>query len=284
MKQNLIVFVFIFFTFIMGCSQEGSHIKRGLRQFDRGEYDAAIRSFNKAIEINPKSANAYYFRGLVYIETNDLNKAISDNTNAIILNATFTNAYINRGAILYENGNYEDAIKDLDQAIQLNPSDYKTFIARADNYYQLGQFGNAINDYTNALTLNSNSAYIYLMRADAFYKMKAYQEAINDYEKSIFLNDTLERAYNNYAFLLSTCPDDKYRNGKKALEIANKLITINRRPIFLDTLSIVYAELGDFKKAEEIISEAINLENNEENIAEYKERLKMYKQLKSYRE
>jgi Flp pilus assembly protein TadD len=44
----------------------------------KGQYDQAISDFNKAIEINPKYANAYNNRGIVYISLGNMVSACHD--------------------------------------------------------------------------------------------------------------------------------------------------------------------------------------------------------------
>ncbi len=61
------------------------------------QLDKAIADFTKAIEKNPRFAEAYYFRGLVYYDKGQYDKAISDFTKAIEINARGAEAYSKRG-------------------------------------------------------------------------------------------------------------------------------------------------------------------------------------------
>ena len=51
----------------------------------------------------------------------------------------------------------------------------------------------------------------------------------------------------------ATCPDDKYRDGKKAVENASKAYQLDDGKHWhcLGTLAAAYAESGDFEKAKE---------------------------------
>ena len=48
-----------------------SYIKRGLADYDNGQYDNAISDYNSAIEIDPKSDLAYYNRDVAYFKKGD---------------------------------------------------------------------------------------------------------------------------------------------------------------------------------------------------------------------
>jgi len=43
----------------------GTYNNRGVAYYMKGEYDRAIRDYNKAIELKPDCAEAYYNRGTV---------------------------------------------------------------------------------------------------------------------------------------------------------------------------------------------------------------------------
>ena len=55
------------------------YIDRGHKKHDAGDYSGAISDYSKAIEINPKYANTYYFRGgAKYLLQEDFYGVISD--------------------------------------------------------------------------------------------------------------------------------------------------------------------------------------------------------------
>jgi hypothetical protein len=57
--------------------------------------------------------------------------------------------------------------------------------------------------------------------------------------------------YNSGAWLLATYPDDKFRDGARAIELAIKAceLTDYKDGGVVDTLAAAYAESGDFKRA-----------------------------------
>jgi nucleotide-binding universal stress UspA family protein len=94
-------------------------------------------------------------------------------------------------------------------------------------------------------------------------------------------------AFNSYAWLLATCPDDKVRDGQKALEFAMKASELKgwRNPSYLDTLAAAYAEDGQFEQAVKWQKKALEfpeLAAKQEEAASV--RLKLYEQGKPYRD
>ena len=98
---------------------------------------------------------------------------------------------------------------------------------------------------------------------------------------------------NSLAWLLSTCQDSKYRDGKIAVFYAEKACNLAERKDehpYLATLAAAYAESGNYEKAVEIQEQAIlRLETGPpEQIQVYREEyflhLNQYKENKPYRD
>ena len=86
-------------------------------------FEKAIEDYTKAIEINPKHAEAYFIRGNIFKKRDMYDKAIEDYTKAILSNPNYAEAYGARGRIYNERELFDTAIEDFTKAIQLNPGD-----------------------------------------------------------------------------------------------------------------------------------------------------------------
>ena len=263
------------------------HNGRGLQYLEKGQYDQAITEFTKAIKLEPKLAEVYYNRGVAYGEKGQDNQAISDYTKAIELNPKFAWAYYNRGNAYEEKGHYDQAISDYTKAIELNPRDADVYNNRGLVYVEKGQHDQAIADYTRAIELNPRDADVYNNRGYAYHHKGHYDQAIADYNKAIELNPRDAYAYNNLAWLLATCPDSKYRNGAKALDLAQTAVEFDKSYHNIGTLAAAYAEVGSFKEAIKTQENAIALLNKHTDpkvLAEAKEHLECYKSHRPWRE
>jgi serine/threonine-protein kinase len=78
-----------------------------------------------------------------------------------------------------------------------------------------------------------------------------HDRAIADYQKAIDLAPGYADAYNNLAWLLATCPREKYRDGRAAVEHALKACQLTEwtEVCFIDTLAAAYAEAGELGEA-----------------------------------
>ena len=113
--------------------------------------------------------------------------------------------------------------------------------------------------------------------------------AVEQWEKSLQLNAEDGNALNNLAWVLATYPRDDIRNGKQAVELAQKATSLpgGNVPLVIRTLAAAYAEAGDFSKAIETAQRAIDLaktQNNQSLTATLQHELELYRAGTPYRE
>ena len=86
------------------------------------KWDLAIENCNKAIKLDPKSAESYLVRGMIYDRQEKSALALADYNRAIELNPKLTSAYVNRTNIYIEQNKLQLARIDSETAIQLEPN------------------------------------------------------------------------------------------------------------------------------------------------------------------
>lgn len=185
-------------------------------------------------------------------------------------------------------GHPDESITHYNKAIELDPRDSLAYRCRGAAYLEKGQYDKAISDYNKAIKLNRWVALTYIRRGIAYDRKGQYNKAILDYNKAIEVNSNDPSAYNGKAWILSTCPDARYRNGIKAIELAKKALELETRATFVDTLAAAYAEAGNFEDAIITQKKAINMLKRKSvtkiEIDDYIERLNFYKSGKPWRQ
>jgi hypothetical protein len=92
---------------------------------------------------------------------------------------------------------------------------------------------------------------------------------------------------NSFARQLSTCPESRVRDGKRAVYYATEACQATRwkHADYLDTLAAAYAEMGDYKEAVKWQQQALALGwGDEAETARAERRLELYRGGKPYRE
>jgi serine/threonine protein kinase len=111
-------FIAVFCIAIYTMSSVNDTIKAGDDLLDTDK-EAAIRKYNKAIEMADYSDDAYAHRGNALFSMGKKQEALKDYNKAIKINSGSSQYYYERGNILTELGDRKGAIKDYDQALKL---------------------------------------------------------------------------------------------------------------------------------------------------------------------
>ncbi len=256
------------------------------RQGEAEQIDAkALVEFEAAVAANPNYWKGYHNRGVSLALQGKFDQAIADFSRAIELKPKYANAWFNRGEIQFDQGDYESAISDYTQTIELTPDDYDAYIRRGHAYFHLRRFREALADYDRAAELKPNEVEAIVNRGDAQRNLGQWREAAQNYQQAVTLDNRSGHAYRSVAWLMATCPEDKYRKGQLAVQAAERAVQLDGGEDFtyLDTLAAAYANAGEFEKAQQTMPFAIKAapDHQKETL---RRRLELYKANKPYRE
>lgn len=119
----------------------------------------AMKDYNVALEKNPKFADAFFARGNVKMKLQDYYGAISDYSSAIAINENYIEAYFNRGRAKQYLQAYEDAINDCSKIIQIHPKNFDAYYMRGLLRINFGDVKNGCLDLSKAGELGDLKAY-----------------------------------------------------------------------------------------------------------------------------
>ena len=142
----------------------------GELSFATGEYEAALSSLNRAVELRQAqnvsaSALLHNNRALVALELAEYELALEDVENAIAIDANFAPAWRNKGLILETIDRNEESLAAYDRALALDPEDYNTWTNKGFSLYKMQRYEEAKQSFQKALEINPD-----------------YQPAINNLE------------------------------------------------------------------------------------------------------
>lgn len=156
----------------------------------------------------------------------------------------------------------QQLVELLTEKLEANPKSGDALQWRAKRIYnwtEMGKFERALREYDELLK----------SFASGNYPVPPQSQAIT---------------LNNLAHLLSSCPVDGLRDGKRAVELAEQAATLFGKPQadLLDTLAAAYAETGNFEKAVATQQQALELARPEQR-EEMRQHLELYQQRKPLR-
>lgn len=163
------------------------YIWRGNAWYNQKNDDKAIADYNKAIEIDPQYALAFYNRGFAQGNIKEYNNAIEDYRKALAIDPNIIGAHVAMSSALRALKKYEDAIKECDKAITIDPN-------YANAYYNRGLARKEMNidlvaskqDFKKYLELTADENDIWAKYAN--YYIQKLDERINDAELSIIID------------------------------------------------------------------------------------------------
>jgi tetratricopeptide (TPR) repeat protein len=230
----------------------------------RLRYQEAQAEYDQLVRWNPSSASAYNGRAVAWKRLKNLDRALADFNEAIRLDPTTSGYYGNRSDIWFRKKQYDLAMADANEAIRLDPSHFSGFGKRGYYWREQGDYARALADFNVAVQLGNNVSISYRRRA----------------------------------WLLATCPDERFRDGRRAFADASQAYVLS--PIIIqghadgdgphgsysmEALAAAYAECGDFKAAVEWQQKALDKKtyDDEEDYVKAQAALELYKTHKPYR-
>ncbi len=283
---------------------EAMYRMRAILYTNMGEEEKALSDLNKAIALQPNDPLALIMRAENAIIRKDIVAAKADLKAAEELAPKLrdTDQWVSLQAqIAIAEERLADAINSAKELIDRNPEDVKRHMFLANLYSMDKRPRKAIDVYTQWLNDNPKDSDIMRARGDMLLSVGDHAGAVKDYEAVVQTLGNIEEieasdqqkqqaagAYNNLSWVLATSPVDSVRDGKRALELGEKAARLSdyKAPHILSTLAAAYAESGDFEKAVEWSSKAVEIGNTEEHeqLEQLQEELEQYKNSKPWRE
>jgi ankyrin repeat protein len=138
--------------------QYNEHFKRGLDRLRKKDYAGAIAEYDRALHLEPSSAEAYYNRGVAWRDSGQFDRAIPDFRQTVELNPQHDGAYDNLGWIFAQQGQYEEAIRNWTKVIELKPDEPGAYYNRAIALHRQGEAAGSWDDTKRACELGHQEA------------------------------------------------------------------------------------------------------------------------------
>ena len=195
-------------------------------------------------------------------------------------------AYFNRGVEWASQSKYDNAIEDYTAVLKINPKSREAYNNRGNAHRRKGNHALAIADYSEAIKLSPTRGMYYRNRGTVLQDRRECAKALADYEEAVKIDAKDASALDSAAWIMSTTPDTKVRNGKRAVEWATKACELTqwKNATYIDTLAAAHAEDGDFAQAVRRQEEALAYpEFDKTDGKNARSRLKLYKSKKAVR-
>ncbi len=188
----------------------------------------------------------------------------------------------NLGIIFLQNGQLDDAISRLQAAIDLRPENGPAHNNLAKALLQKGRVAEAMVHYRKFLEIEPANVEARNILGTALIQRGRIREAIEQWQDALAIEPENGNAASNLAWVFATCPDDSIRDGRRAVELAEKALRISggKIPMIFRVLAAAYAEDGRFSQAIESAQRGADLATSQSNsglAAELQSNIALYK-------
>ena len=195
--------------------------------------------------------------------------------------------WFNKGIEALKAQRYDQAVQAFTITVETIPNDYEAYNNRGIAWSQMGEQDRAIADYTRAIEINPEYYLAFLNRGIDWRKKGRIGKALTDYIDAIKLRADYLQAYKNLAWLLATCPEERFRDGPTALRVIEKAHQIKPQAILLDAEAAALAETGRFRAAQKKQQQYLLLleaNNRHDHLAINRSRLRTYQENQPWRD
>ncbi len=157
----------------------------GVLLFKKDQFQNAIDTFSKLIEIAPDHADAYKNRGVAYMKLQKFDLAINDFKIAKELFPELKGLYSNLGVAWYYKKEYTKAIKSYDIELEMAPENYVAYFNRALCLAELDKNDEALEDIEKTLNIKPDFYWAICYKADLLAQKGNTAKAIETYKEAI---------------------------------------------------------------------------------------------------
>lgn len=189
--MNKFIFIFIVFTFFMGCvnnkpDKEKLFIEARDKQ-QNGQIDSALVIYHDLLMLDSSYSKAYIGIGLILADKGDYRNAIENTKKAINIEPTGI-AYFYLGGYYWGLNQFDSAKICMEKALIYQPNDHAAMNFLAEIYLRLKELDKALEISNKLISLDSNSPNGYFARGCTYGMMEMHDKEIEDFKKAIALD------------------------------------------------------------------------------------------------
>ncbi len=141
-----------------GNHQADEHMRRAHDLHDLGHCDRALGEIDRAIALEPRSANLHLVRASELHELGRGEEALGAFGEASSLDPGEPYAYMGAGVIMHDLGRYDDALDLFERAIEMDPSNADFHMGVGRVLLTTGHYEDAVEAFEHAISLNPSDS------------------------------------------------------------------------------------------------------------------------------
>jgi tetratricopeptide (TPR) repeat protein len=256
---------------------------------DSGRLEEALAHVQRGIEINPRVRGAQANLAAVLERMGRVDEAFQYLRNAVQRDDSDVDSHASLGAMLLKKEQPAAAVMQLKRAVELDPEYVEANSNLGEALMRLGRTSDAVGPLQTSVKIAPDYTPAQYNLANALIELGRPAEAVKHLQLLLARSPNDGEALNNLAWILATSPDPKLRDGRKAVELAERSYQLigDQNPIVAATLAAAYAEAGRFADAIRVEERALQMATDagDQKLAEnFRREIELYRSGTPYRQ
>lgn len=226
-----------------------SYETRGIRSLEAKEWAAAVTWFEKGLALAPDSAALHHRLGAALNMTGNRAAARRQFEDAVRLSADQFLAHYSLGVMDQEDGRHDEAVPRFLAALAARPAYVQARLRLASSLRRTGRPADALVEYRRAIADDPRLTEAPVGYAMTLAQLGRFRESRDHFEQSLQSEPGAVVFTHGLARLLATAPDDRVRDGARAMRLVEGLVQQGRTLDLGETMAMTLAELGQFERA-----------------------------------
>jgi tetratricopeptide (TPR) repeat protein len=209
----------------------------------------AAAALRKAVELSPENATTRLNLGTSLYMTNDAAGALKEYEAAVRLSPGLADAHFAIGVLMQESGRDHEAIAAFAKAVQAQPDADEMRLSLADALRRTGRDRESLPHYVQIVKKDPSASQAVFGHAIALVRLRQYVEARDRLSSATKMFPDQPGFAHALARLLAAAPDDRVRNGARALRLLDPVAKSGPSVPVAETMAMALAEVGRFDEA-----------------------------------
>ena len=222
---------------------------RGTQALNKGDWAAAAAYFRKGLELAPASPSLRHKLGTALFQMGDTRGAVAQFEEVVRVSPDYAKADYSLGVIMEASGRTNEAIERFSAAVRDDPSYVVARLSLAGLLRGSGRLRESLSEYEQVVKLDPRVAEGQFGYAMALVGLRRYQEARDRLTNGMKAHPDQPTFAHALARLLAATPDDRVRDGRRAMAVMQALSGEQKRIDFGETMAMTFAEVGQYEEA-----------------------------------